>query len=127
MENLDPIKEPSMNESPPIDPARVDELAELFGDREILMELFDEFLQECPPRIQTMREGVANAQPDLLDSGAHAIKGSSANLGATGIQEAAALIEGLARANDLQEADQFLNRLETEIERLQDFLKGSGL
>lgn len=127
MDGLKPIKEATMNQSPPLDSARVDELAELFGDREILLELFDEFLQECPPRIETMREGIAKEQPDLLDSGAHAIKGSSANLGAVGIQEAAAHIENLARANELNDAGQFLDQLESEIERLQAFLKESGL
>ncbi|MHC4380168.1 MAG: Hpt domain-containing protein [Planctomycetota bacterium] len=122
-----PIKELSMNQTPPLDSARVDELAELFGDREILLELYDEFLDECPPRIETMRDGIAKDQADLLDSGAHAIKGSSANLGALGIQEMASRLEGLARANDLDDAGSFLDQLETEIARLQDHLKESGL
>jgi len=116
-----------MTQSPPLDSARVDELAELFGDKEILLEIYDEFLQECPTRIEAMREGIAKQQADLLDSGAHAIKGSSANLGAQGIQEMASHLEGLARANDLANAGQFLDQLESEIERLQIHLKEVGL
>lgn len=116
-----------MNQTPPLDSARVEELAELFGDREILLELYDEFLEECPPRIETMRDGIKKHQADLLDSGAHAIKGSSANLGALGIQELATRLEGLARTNDLEDAGTFLDQLESEIERLQMHLKETGL
>ena len=116
-----------MPQSPPLDSARVEELAELFGDKEILLEIYDEFLEECPTRIQAMRDGLLKQQADLVDSGAHAIKGSSANLGAQGILEMATHLEGLARANDLDDAGQFLDRLESEIERLQAHLKDVGL
>ncbi len=116
-----------MTTTSPLDTARVEELAELFGDREILVELFDEFLQECPPRIETMREGIAKQQPDLVDSGAHAIKGSSANLGAIGIQQTASHLESLARTNNLTEATRFIDQLEEEIERLQTHLQEVGL
>ena len=116
-----------MSTQSPLDTARVDELADLFGDRETLMELFEEFLGECPTRIQTMREGLASHKADLIDSGAHAIKGSSANLGAVGIQETAKLVEDLARTNDLDEVGEFLDRLEGEIARLGEHLKAHGL
>ncbi|MDA0668095.1 MAG: Hpt domain-containing protein [Planctomycetota bacterium] len=116
-----------MTQSPPLDTARVDELAELFGDKGILLEIYDEFLKECPTRIQVMREGLAKKQADLVDSGAHAIKGSSANLGAQGILAMATHLEGLARANELGDAGQFLDQLESEVERLQAHLKDVGL
>ena len=116
-----------MTTDSPLDTARVDELAELFGDKETLMELFDEFLGECPSRINTMREGLAEHKADLIDSGAHAIKGSSANLSAVGIQETAKLVEELARTNTLDNVGEFLDRLEGEIERLNTHLKTHGL
>jgi len=116
-----------MSTQSPLDTARVEELADLFGDKETLLELFDEFLGECPSRMQTMRVGLAEHKADLIDSGAHAIKGSSANLGAVGIQETATLVEDLARTNDLDEVGVFLDRLEGEIERLNMHLKAHGL
>lgn len=116
-----------MTQSPPLDSARVDELSKLFGNKEILLEIYDEFLQECPIRIQAIREGLAQRQANLVDSGAHAIKGSSANLGAQGILKMASHLEGLARANELNDAGQFLDRLELEIERLRAHLKDVGL
>ena len=116
-----------MNTQSPLDNARVEELADLFGDKETLLELFDEFLSECPSRIQTMRDGLAQHKADLIDSGAHAIKGSSANLGAVGIQQTAQLVEELARTNALDEVGEFLDRLECEVERLNAYLKSHGL
>ena len=111
----------------PLDTARVEELAELFGDKETLLELFDEFLQECPARLQTMRQGLATHKPDLIDSGAHAMKDSSANLGAVGIQETATLIEDLARTNHLEDVGGFLDQLEVEIQRFNEHLQLYGL
>jgi two-component system sensor histidine kinase/response regulator len=116
-----------MSTHSPLDTARVDELADLFGDKEILLELYDEFLEECPARLQTMRDGLEQQKADLIDSGAHAIKGSSANLGAVGIQETAKLVEDLARTNDLADVGEFLDRLEAEIMRLGGHLKAHGL
>ena len=116
-----------MSAHSPLDTTRVDELADLFGDKEILLELYDEFLEECPGRLQIMREGLAQHKADLIDSCAHAIKGSSANLGAVEIQKTAKLVEDLARTNDLGEVGEFLDRLEAEIERLVGHLKAHGL
>ncbi|MDP7061972.1 MAG: Hpt domain-containing protein [Planctomycetota bacterium] len=116
-----------MKTQSPLDTARVDELADLLGDKESLLELYDEFLEECPVRLATMRDGLAQQKADLIDSGAHAIKGTSANLGAVRIQKTAKLIENLARANDLADVGAFLDRLEAEIDKLNGHLKAYGL
>ncbi len=114
-------------EPPLLDTSRISELADLFGDSEIVLELFDEFLQECPERMDTMRQALANGETELIDIAAHAIKGSSANLGACAVQEMARMIEEMARSNQLTEADAFVGRLETEIARLQEHLRTHGL
>lgn len=114
-------------EPPLLDTSRISELADLFGDSEIVLELFEEFLQECPERMDTMRQALANGETELIDSAAHAIKGSSANLGTCAVQEMARMIEELARTNQLTEADAFVGRLETEIARLQEHLRTHGL
>jgi HPt (histidine-containing phosphotransfer) domain-containing protein len=119
--------DPMTTELPLLDTSRINELAELFGDSEIVLELFDEFLQECPERMAAMRQALANGEPQLMDSAAHAIKGSSANLGACAVQEMARMVEELARNNQLDHADTFVSRLETEIHRLQEHLKAHGL
>jgi len=114
-------------ELPLLDTSRINELAELFGDSELVLELFDEFLQECPERMESMRQALASGETTAVDHAAHAIKGSSANLGACAIQEMARMVEEMARTNQLKDAGAFVGRLETEITRLQEHLRAHGL
>ncbi len=109
--------------SSPLDPERVAELTDLFGgESEAVLELFEEFFQELDPRMETLREAIQSGRPDLLDTAAHAIKGSSANLGANGIRDLAALVEEMARSEHLDQVPDLVDRLEAELQRLQDWL-----
>lgn len=111
----------------PLDAARVAELTELFGDENSVRELFDEFFSELDPRLNALRTGLAEGRADLVDTAAHAIKGSSANLGAEGVRQCARTLEELARASKLQEIEPLLGRLETELERLRSWIAQNGL
>jgi HPt (histidine-containing phosphotransfer) domain-containing protein len=111
----------------PLDAARVAELTEIFGDAQSVRELFDEFFQELDPRLDTLRNGLAEGRPDLVDTAAHAIKGSSANLGADAVRDCARTVEDLARANQLQNVEPLLDRLESELTRLRAWIEQNGL
>lgn len=113
--------------SSPLDAARVAELTELFGDEGSVRELFDEFFNELDPRMNALRSGIAQGRADLVDSAAHAIKGSSANLGAQAVRECAKTVEELARASKLQEIEPLLGRLEGELNRLRSWIAANGL
>jgi HPt (histidine-containing phosphotransfer) domain-containing protein len=105
----------------------VAELTEIFGDEASVRELFDEFFQELDPRMNTLREGLSDGRPDLVDTAAHAIKGSSANLGAQAVRDCARTVEDLARSNKLGEVGPLLDRLETELARLRAWIEQNGL
>ena len=111
----------------PLDAARVAELTEIFGDEQSVRELFDEFFNELSPRLSTLREGLTEHRPDLVDTAAHAIKGSSANLGAQAVRECARTVEELARANKLDDIEPLLGKLEVELEQLRDWIALNGL
>jgi HPt (histidine-containing phosphotransfer) domain-containing protein len=111
----------------PLDAARVAELTELFGDERSVRELFDEFFNELDPRMKALRSGMAEGRADLVDSAAHAIKGSSANLGAQSVRECAKTVEELARASRLTEIEPLLGRLEGELNRLRSWISANGL
>lgn len=115
------------SESSPLDAARVAELTEIFGDEQSVRELFAEFFHELDPRIATLREGLAEGRPDLVDTAAHAIKGSSANLGAGAVRDCARTVEELARANHLDEIEPLLGNLEQELARLREWIQAHGL
>jgi histidine phosphotransfer protein HptB len=111
----------------PIDQAKLEELIDLFGDREEVRDLFEEFFSELPSRIEAMRTGIATATTETVNHAAHALKGSSASLGATQVTETARIIEETARANSLEGTDTAVDRLEIELNALQEWLRGEGL
>lgn len=111
----------------PLDAARLAELTELFGDENSVRELFSEFFAELDPRLQALRTGLEQGRADLVDSAAHAIKGSSANLGAEDVRQVARTVEELARASKLTEIEPLLGRLESELARLREWIRQNGL
>ena len=111
----------------PIDQAKLKELIDLFGDREEVRDLFDEFFADLPARLETLRTGLKSLTVDEVNRAAHALKGSSANLGATQVTETARKIEESARAKTLDGSANNLKRLEAELSDLQAWLRLKGL
>ncbi len=111
----------------PLDAARMAELTDLFGDEQSVRELFCEFFHELEPRLSMLKSGLAESRADLVDTAAHAIKGSAANLGAEAVRECARTVEELARASRLSEIEPLLGRLENELERLRAWIDQNGL
>lgn len=117
-----------MEQSPaPIDLSKLDELIDIFGDREEVKDLFEEFFAELPSRLEALRQGVESGASDTINHAAHALKGSSASLGATHVEASARFLEESARANVLNEAPDYLGRLEAELEALRNWLASEGL
>ncbi len=111
----------------PVDAEKLEELIDLFGDREEVKDLFNEFFDELPSRLQTLRTGLETGAPEQIDQAAHALKGSSASLGAMQVQAAALALEADARSQQLDDAPDHFAQLEAELEILQNWLRESGL
>jgi histidine phosphotransfer protein HptB len=111
----------------PIDPEKLDELIDLFGDRDEVKDLFDEFFKEIPQRIESLRTGVASNTAEPINQAAHALKGSSASLGAMQVQDAAFDLEQCARNQEFGPMADHLSRLELELANLRAWLTSQGL
>lgn len=118
---------PSDMTATPIDQAKLDELIDLFGDREEVRDLFDEFFAELPARLEALRTGLSTLTVDEVNHAAHALKGSSASLGATQVTETARQIEESARTATLDGSTDSLERLEAELAALRAWLQAEGL
>jgi len=114
-------------EAPTLDAARIDELSAMLGDDEALLALFDAFFRDLTPRLDSMHEGLKARRAELIDSAAHAVRGASANLGATAVCRLAGELEITARDEDFGPVGRLLARLEAEICRLRHRLLNSGL
>ncbi len=111
----------------PVNAEKLEELIDLFGDREEVKDLFVEFFEELPTRLSALRAGLQTGTPEAVDQAAHALKGSSASLGATHVQEAAMALEADGRSKQLSDAPDHLETLERELTILQKWLSDSGL
>ena len=88
-----------------------------------LMELIDLFIEDSPAKIARMREALARADAVALASAAHALKSSSANLGARRMHALCELIEERSSQSSLRGAATLLAALEEEFARVRRALE----
>jgi CheY-like chemotaxis protein len=106
-----------------VDPAVLAELRGLDEDGELLTTLITHFLAETPERMAAMQAAVSRRDAAALAETAHALKGSSGNLGATRMQELCGELQTLGRAGDLASAGALLDRLDEEFSRVRPVLQ----
>jgi HPt (histidine-containing phosphotransfer) domain-containing protein len=78
--------------------------ARLGDDRQLLRELIELFLAECPGMIEAIGAAIAASDAAALRHAAHALKGSVANFGATPAVAAARKLEKIGIEGDLSGA-----------------------
>jgi HPt (histidine-containing phosphotransfer) domain-containing protein len=107
---------------PPVDLLILNGLEEAQGDGEpdLVVELIDLYLEDAPRRLAVMSEALGNVDGVLLARAAHALKGSSATLGAGQVAETCAELELLAAGFLLPEMAFVFARLPQELETLRN-------
>jgi signal transduction histidine kinase/DNA-binding response OmpR family regulator len=97
-------------------------LARVDGDRGLLVELVEIFLDEYPTTLVALQTAVAAKDSHGVYQAAHTLKGSVGNFGATTAMEASRALEMLGRQGELSEATAALTVLEEELGRLHSAL-----
>ncbi len=105
------------HETAALDSAVLAGLRELGGD-DLLSELAGLFLEDTPQRLEGLREAIENGDAPAVERTAHALKGSSANIGAVAMSELTAQLQDAGRGGVLSGAPELLERLEREFERV---------
>jgi CheY-like chemotaxis protein len=98
-------------------------LARVEGDKQLLAELTNLFLEEGPKLLAAVREAVSRQDAKALEDAAHALKGSVGNFSAPGAFQAALNLEIMGRERDLAGAQEAYQLLNDQIERLQTALQ----
>ncbi len=94
-----------------------EELLERLGGAEALLPKFiGLFLKGVQPSLATLEEAIASGDCQKVRTSAHAIKGSSANIGAVQMRETAAMIESAAKDGQLEGALLGLVKLREQLE-----------
>jgi HPt (histidine-containing phosphotransfer) domain-containing protein len=93
-------------EEDPVDPVVIERLRDLGGadDPGFLKSLVDEFLGHAEKSVEDLRAAAVAGDAKRLAEVAHALKGSSANLGARRLSARAAEIERAGKAGEPQAA-----------------------
>jgi HPt (histidine-containing phosphotransfer) domain-containing protein len=90
-------------------------LATVEGDLELLRELVELFLAECPGLVAEMRRALQQKDAATVERVAHTLKGAVGNFGGLRTSAAARAVEAEARANRLDEAQRLLPTLEDDL------------
>lgn len=93
-------------------------LGRLGGNEQLLDELVEFFLEDCPELLAEARAAIDRQDARSLERTAHSIRGLAANFGAQSTVQAAALLEELGRNADLAAADLACQTLEAEVGKL---------
>ncbi len=111
-----PQEESPVAASSPIDDAVLDNIRGLQqeGGPNLVARVVGLYLESSEKQIETLRNGVKNADADAVHRAAHSLKSSSANVGATRLSGLLKDLESMARAKDLQKAGETLAEIEKE-------------
>jgi len=92
------------------------------GDADLLREIIELFLADCPERLLELHEALTHQDCTALARAAHRLKGALGNISANNALAAVRRVETSAREGDVHAATEALARLEDELVRLTPLL-----
>ena len=110
-----------MTESEVIDPQAIERLKE-WGGEKLAGQKVRLFLKNSGTRMDQIRTGIAEADVEEAERGAHSLKSSAANIGGEHLRTLATKIEAAALAEDLEEMRQLEPELEAAYSAVMDAL-----
>jgi CheY-like chemotaxis protein/HPt (histidine-containing phosphotransfer) domain-containing protein len=108
-------------ETTPVQIERIQEITD--GDLEFEQELIESYLSDTRRRLAELESALQEKNTEEVQRQAHTIKGSSANAGATGLQEIARRMELVDAAETPGMALELLKDLTSEFERVNKYLQ----
>jgi len=97
-------------------------LDRLGDDEELLGEVVGVFLDDTPVQIEKLSKALDEKDAEVVERGAHSIKGAAANLSAEELRDVAARMEKAAHAGDLDGVSAMMAELTAKFERLKAVL-----
>jgi len=92
-------------------------------DRELLLELFQIFLDDCPKKIEALKSAVKQADVQKIKDIAHSMKGASGNIAAKKINATFIIIEQMAKDNKIGEIRDKIGELDSQLAELRAYSK----
>jgi len=99
-----------------------------FGDdRDFMMEMFKEYKEHLPGRLQEIQSALQDGDAGRLTRLAHNLKGISLNFSAEAVANIALKLEEIGKREDLTGAPVLVDQLQAEVRRLEKYLAEIGL
>ncbi len=108
--------------SEPVDMSVIESLREL-GDDDLVHELVEIFMEDTPPRLEELSKAFVEGDSERIESLAHSLKSSCANLGATRLSEICRELESKGREGELGEAEELIVLSQEEYQRVSESLQ----
>ena len=110
---------------PNFDHAMLAQFKELMGSDgdEMMAELITLFLEDTPKQINTLEQSLKPADPEQLRQTSHALKSSSASLGALGISALCAELEAIGKQGSTLGAAERISRIQAEYHGVKTLLE----
>lgn len=105
----------------PIDIAEVMEI--LDGDKELLIECFDEFLSDMPQMLAEIQSAIEQKNALNLGEAAHKLKGSLRYMAADQAADIACQLEIMGKQQNLELSDDMFKTLSYECEKVKEFME----
>ena len=87
-------------------------------DKELLLELFDIFVQDFAVKRKSLEEYIKSKNYEEIRNIAHSLKGASGNISAKPLRAVCIQFEDLGKRNSVSDAQALLAQLDKEFERL---------
>ena len=87
-----------------LDTRRLESLVDEIGDRDLVRQAVQAFLDEVPERLANIRIALAEGEPDTIRSAAHALGSPAAMLGATAVSTSSRALQAAASEGRLDDA-----------------------
>lgn len=95
----------------------------LDGNPGLIETIIDSFLEDCPEYMDKIRAAVDRRDATALEQEAHGLKGATGSLRAKPASEAAARLEEMGHTGEFEGAEEAVETLEHEIDRLSNALE----
>ncbi|HBE18626.1 MAG TPA: hypothetical protein DEG17_00190 [Cyanobacteria bacterium UBA11149] len=109
-----------LSKTPAIDMGVLEGFKEIAGDDfdELLVELIDSYLEDAPPRLESISNAIEVKNAKVLQHSAHALKSASLTIGAKLLAQICSELETIARQGTTVGTSSLLLQLNTEYERV---------
>ena len=97
-------------------------LERLVGDEQLLSDIIQLFLEDCPARLTAIKAAIDQRNTANLCRETHALRGAAGNLSAVGLVEAAQILERLGTEGRLDDLDAAWRRVSDEAAHVLDTL-----